>query len=138
MKLTVSEYATEFKTSVQSVYQRIKRGSLKSVTENGIKYVLIEEDTTKPNLKPELESGCKDLLKLVKSQQKEIKRLTKELSKAQFHSMATMKGYIDKLETLQLEAPRKQKDEDITEAEFEESQEKSGKSKKKKKKKGKK
>lgn len=128
MKLTVSEYATEFKTSVQSVYQRIKRGTLKSVEENGIKYVVVEEEEIKPTLKPKLESACKDLLKLVKSQQKEIKRLTKELSKAQLHSMATMKGYIDRLEMLQLSAPVPNQDDNVIEVE----EEKHKKSKKKK------
>ena len=105
-KMSVSEYASTFKVSVQSVYQKIKRGSLKSVEENGVKYVLLDDSQIKPDLKPKVESDCKDLLKMIKSQQKEIKRLTKELSQAQFHSMATMKGYIDKLESMQqLSAP---------------------------------
>jgi predicted DNA-binding protein YlxM (UPF0122 family) len=65
MKLTVSEYAKEFKTSVQSVYQRIKRGSLKSIEENGIKYVVVDDDTIKPILKPSIESEFKSLFKIV-------------------------------------------------------------------------
>jgi predicted DNA-binding protein YlxM (UPF0122 family) len=114
MKLTVSEYATEFKTSVQNVYQRIKRGSLNWVEENGVKYVIVEDTSSKDDLKPKVDDSCKELLKLIKSQQKEIKRLTKELSKVQFHSMATMKGYIDKLEAMQ-QLPSPVPDEDIIE-----------------------
>ena len=89
MKLTVNEYATEFKTSVQSVYQRIKRGTLKSVEENGIKYVLVEGESIKDDLNPEFKVTLKRAFKTIeylqdenKAMRKEIKRLTKELSKA--------------------------------------------------------
>lgn len=108
MKLTVSEYAKEFKTSVQSVYQRIKRGTLKSVEENGIKYVLMDEENMKDDLNPELKSLLKRALKTIdylqeenSSMRKEIKRLTKRLEKAQsgesqvlreaFHELKAMK-----------------------------------------------
>ena len=80
-KLSVSEYASMFNVSVQRVYQKIKRQSLKSVEENGVKYVLLDEKEFKTDLKPKVESDCKDLLKLIKSQQKEIKRLTKKNEK---------------------------------------------------------
>ena len=102
-KLSVSEYASTFNVSVQSVYQKIKRGSLKSVEENGIKYVLLDNNEVKPDLNPKVESDCKDLLKLVKSQQKEIKRITKSLEKANKEKVETLHTYIR--ETKQLSAP---------------------------------
>jgi len=42
MKLSVNEYAREFKISVQSVYQRIKRGAQKSI------FCLIKSKTSCP------------------------------------------------------------------------------------------
>lgn len=109
MKLTVKEYATSLNVSIQSVYKKIKRGSLTTVKENNITYVLIDSLEVEKVVKPVQSNDCTELLdiirrrdKEVKQLHKEIKRLTKELSQAQLHSMATMKGYIDKLETMQL------------------------------------
>lgn len=106
--LSVSEYSTAFKVSVQSVYQRIKRGSLKSKKENGITYVILENEEIKgikDDLKPSVESDCKDLLKLIKSQSKEIKRLTKELTKAKNEEVQTLKAFIGEMKQLTAPAP---------------------------------
>jgi DNA-binding transcriptional ArsR family regulator len=48
MKLTVKEYAKQEGISVQTVYAHFKRGSLKSLKENGITYVIndIDEDNS--------------------------------------------------------------------------------------------
>jgi hypothetical protein len=113
MKLTVSEYSTQFKTSVQSVYQRIKRGTLKSVEENGIKYVIIDDNTAsngvKSTLKPEVKSEFKYLVKLIKRLQnqidkkdKEILRLTKKLEKCSNSKSDVLLQYISELKQLQL------------------------------------
>ncbi|MEA1936764.1 MAG: hypothetical protein U9N04_01485 [Patescibacteria group bacterium] len=107
-KISVSEYANSFNVSVQSVYQRIKRGSLKSVEENGIKYVLLDNDKVKSNLKPKVESDCKDLLKLVKSQHKEIKRLTKEITKAKNEEVQTLKAFIGEMKQLAAPVPKEE------------------------------
>jgi predicted DNA-binding protein YlxM (UPF0122 family) len=137
MKLTVNEYAMEFKTSVQSVYQRIKRGSLNSVEENGIKYVVVEENSIKPTLNPSVESGFKEVFKIVerlqrqiKGKDKEIKRLTKQLAKCNKKSEGVYLSYIAELKHLQLKAPVNI-DEDIIEV-----KPKKKKSKKKRKKNG--
>ena len=112
MKLTVSEYAKEFKTSVQSVYQRIKRGSLNWVEENGIKYVVIEEDSVKSSPNPNAESGLDKAFKMVerlqkqlKSKDKEIRRLIKQLEKCNKGKEKVYLSYISELKQLQLEAP---------------------------------
>lgn len=142
MKLTVNEYAKEFKTSVQSVYQRIKRGSLNWVEENGIKYVVLEEESIKPTLNPSVESGFKEAFKMVKRLQKqnkakdkEIRRLTKKLEKCGKGKEEVYLSYISELKQLQLEAPvSTYKDaEDIID--IKEEKKKKNKSKKKRKKK---
>ena len=109
MKLTVNEYAKEFKTSVQSVYQRIKRGSLKSVESNGIKYVIIEDTSIKSTLNENIESEFKDMFKIIKRLQKqltkkdkEIKRLVKALEKANGAKEDVFLSYINELKHLQI------------------------------------
>jgi predicted DNA-binding protein YlxM (UPF0122 family) len=109
MKLTVNEYAKEFKTSVQSVYQRIKRGSLKSVESNGIKYVVIEDTSIKSTLNENVESEFKDMFKIIKRLQKqltkkdkEIKRLVKALEKANKSKEEVFLNYITELKQLQI------------------------------------
>lgn len=138
MKLTVKEYSTAYNVSIQSVYKRIQRRTIKWIKENNIIYVIADDKKVEDSTQPVQSMDCTGLLDIIrrrdkelKNVNKEIKRLTKELSKAQFHSMATMKGYIDKLETMQLSAPTLD-DEDIIDVKEKK------KSKKKKKKKGKK
>lgn len=46
MKLNVAEAAAKFKVSKEAIHNRIRRGTLKSVVENGIKYVLVDEPQT--------------------------------------------------------------------------------------------
>ena len=144
MKLTVSEYATRFNKSPQSVYKRIQRGTIQHVKENGTTYVIVDDVEVEEVVDTVQSNYCTELLdiigrrdKEIKSLNKEIKRLTKELSKAQLHSMATMKGYIDKLESMQLlaAAPHQEREEEIIEAEIKPKKKKSKKKKKKNKKK---
>ena len=114
-QMSVSEYAAELKLSVQSVYQRIKRGTLKSEKKNGVTYVLLDNNEIKDTLKKDLnkvESDCKDLLKFIKSQQKEIKRLTKELTKAQSGKSEVLEKFIFEMQKLAAPVPR---EEDIIE-----------------------
>jgi len=42
-KMTVAEAAAHFNVSREAIHNRVRRGSLKSVIENGIKYVIVEE-----------------------------------------------------------------------------------------------
>ncbi len=109
MKLTVYEYAQEFGISVQSVYQRIKRGSLNSVKENGIKYVVVD---SKKDIKPKVKSEFKQLVKMIKrlqdqidSKDKEIKRLVKKLEKCSKSKEDVLLNYITELKQLQIIAP---------------------------------
>ena len=77
MQITIKQYAENEGISVQSVYQKIKRGSLKSVEENGIKYVIVGDK----GVKSKEEDTLKEAFKIIKRLQKEIKRLTKKNEK---------------------------------------------------------
>jgi len=108
MKLTISEYAKRLNVSVQSIYAQIKRGSLKSVEENGVKYVVLEDTTIKPKVENTLKEAfkiIKRLQKQIKVKDKEIKRLTKQLAKCNNKSESVYLSYITELKQLQLKAP---------------------------------
>jgi len=84
MKITIKRYAENEGISVQSVYQKIKRGSLNSVEENGIKYVLLGDKGIKSKETYTLKEAfniIKRLQKESKAKDKEIKRLTRKNEK---------------------------------------------------------
>jgi len=121
-KLTVGEYAEQFNTSVQSVYQRIKRGSLKSIESNGVKYVVVEDISIKSTLNSSIESEFKDMFKIIKRLQKqltkkdkEIKRLVKALEKSNTSKEDVFLSYISELKQLQI--AHKTKEEEVIDLE---------------------
>lgn len=110
MKLTVKEYSTHFKVSVQSVYQRIKKGTLKSIEKNGVKYVITDDVSTKevdnPIEQPLVKELVKDFNKVLKRKDKEIRRLTKALEKCKDSKSEVLLQYIQEMKQLQLAAPK--------------------------------
>lgn len=111
MKLTVKEYATSLDVSIQSVYKKIKRGSLPTVKENNIIYVVVDSLRVERVVKPVQSNECTELLdiirrrdKEVKQLYKEIKRLTKELSRAKDGKSEVLEKFI--FEMQQLQAPK--------------------------------
>ena len=90
MKLTVSEYAKRLNVSVQTVYKKVKRGVLSTVKENNIIYVVLEEDEGVTEVKQKVSESSNELLTLIKTQQKEIRRLTKKLEKCNSQKTATL------------------------------------------------
>lgn len=54
--MTVQEYAKEHNVSVQSLYQRIKRGSIDYEEKDGIKYIQVKK---RPENKPKMQDECK-------------------------------------------------------------------------------
>jgi predicted DNA-binding protein YlxM (UPF0122 family) len=104
MKLTVKEYATKFNISVQAVYQRLNKNTLRYVVENGVKFVLVE-DTDLKAIVNNVENEHKSLLKIIKKQQKEITRLNKKLEKSQKRESKVLKQFIVEMKYLQLKAP---------------------------------
>ncbi len=90
MKLTIKQHAENKGISVQSVYAQIKRGSLKSVEENGIKYVVVEEEA----IKHEVENPLKEAFKIIKRLQKENKQLQADLRACTKNKDKVFKSYL--------------------------------------------
>ncbi len=68
--ITVSEYASRYKISVQAVYQRIKSGSISCEIKEGVKMIEVQNN---PASKKSL-SKCKAKLKSFKASIKALKR----------------------------------------------------------------
>lgn len=82
-KLTVNEYAQEFKKTPSNVYQQIKKGKLETEEIDGKRFILVEEKEEEDNSKIEikyLKKEIKMLQDLVKSKQSEIDTLNSSLS----------------------------------------------------------
>ncbi len=92
-RLKVSEYARRAGVSVNAVYKRIQKGILRSEKQDGLTYVLIDEEkvTTGKNIDS---SECEELLKLIKWQAKEIKRLSKQLEKSNRRTEKALRDYL--------------------------------------------
>lgn len=129
MKLTVREYADRLNVSVQTIYKKIKRGDLTTVTENNTTLVVVDSSEFNQEVKQEVSNHCDELLELVKWQGKEIKRLTKVVNKAHKKEAKVLREFLGVYQKA-LEAPKKEEDH------IDVSVEKSKKKKKKKKKKG--
>ncbi len=132
MKLTVKAYAQKFDISVQAVYQQLNKGTLKSIEENGKKYVVVDNESVKPSLKPGVENVeskfnpmfriVERLQKQLKAKDKEIKRLTRRLEKCNDKKAKVLVRYINELKQSQIEYKQEQhinKEEDAIEAEVE-------------------
>jgi len=103
MKLTIKHYAENEGISVQSVYAQIKRGSLKSIEENGIKYVVLEDKA----IKRKGTNALKEAFKIIKRLQKEVKQKDKEIKRLTMKNEKQNKFLIGKYENA---LPRPNKD----------------------------
>jgi hypothetical protein len=81
MKLTVKEYATQLDVSIQSVYKKIQRGTLSTVKENGVIYVIVDNIEVKKIDSSVQSSNCMELLDIIKRRDKEVKQLRKEIKR---------------------------------------------------------
>jgi len=114
MKLTVSEYAKRLNVSVQTVYKKVKRGVITTVKENNITYVVVEEKEGLNGVKQKVKESSNELLTLVKTQQKEIKRLSKKLEKCNKVKENVFLQYIQEIKALkQIQAPTEEQNDDI-------------------------
>jgi len=91
MKITIKRYAEKEGISVQSVYAQIKRGSLKSIEDNGVKYVIIEDK----DIKSKVENTLKEAFKIIKRLQKENKQLRKDLKACGQGKDKVFKSYLE-------------------------------------------
>ena len=102
MKITIKQYAENKGISVQSVYAQIKRGSLKSIEENGTKYVIIDDKAIKPNI----EETLKEAFKIIKRLQKENAQLQEDLRTCNKGKDKVFKSYLKQYQKA-LTPPRK-------------------------------
>ena len=73
-KLTVIQTAELLGVSKEAIYNRIRRGSLKVVIENGIKYVIVTEDVKKSTNSRKISNNISDAyIELLKVEIKELK-----------------------------------------------------------------
>ena len=107
MKLTVKEYATQLDVSIQSVYKKIKRGSLTTIKENNITYVIVDNLEVKEVAKPVQYNNCMELLDIIKRRDKEIKQLRKEIKRLTKKNEKQNKFLISKYENA-LPKPKKE------------------------------
>ena len=155
MKLTVKEYSSRFNISVQAVYQKLKSGTLKSITMNGTKYVVVERKDIKvleqPLVKVVEQVSLKYLLKQLKimdkkigylenkinKKDKQIKKLNKKLLQSTSAEKDTLLSFIAELKQFQIKAPAQNYkiDDDIIEVKEPKKKKKKSKNKQKKSKK---
>lgn len=137
--LTITQYAKQYNVSKQSVYDRIKRGTLKSTIQDGVKMIDtndlqgISMSTNNDKLDNqamlvnEIKKGFKQLVKqqkqLIKRQDKQIESLQKEISDIQARYY--------KVTTLMFESKQKELTADIVDAKIINYKKKSKKKKKK-------
>ena len=105
VKLRVSDLAKQRGVSVQTIYKQIKKGVLTVVKEEGVLYVLTDNEEVKHDVKQSSNSDCKELLKIVKTLNKEIKSLGKQLAKCNESKEGVFIQYIQELKQLQLPPP---------------------------------
>lgn len=123
--------------SPQAVYQAANKGKLKIVVDNNKKYVVIEPEEIKPVDKvvgkSVDEALVKDLMKQLKSKDKDIKRLTKQLLKCSQSKEDVLLTYIKEIKQMQLPpVPPVVIDEDVIDVPVKKKSKKRKKSKKKK------
>jgi len=106
MKLTVKEYATQLDVSIQSVYKKIKRGSLTTVKENNITYVIVDNIEVKKVTEPVQSDNYTELLDIIKRRDKEVKQLRKEIKRLTKKNEKQNKFLINKYENA-LPKPKK-------------------------------
>ena len=133
MKLTVSEYAKRLNVSVQTIYKKVKRGVLTTVKENNITYVVLDDEEGVTEVKQKISESSNELLTLVKTQQKEIRRLTKKLEKCNGTKEKVFLQYIEEMKQfqLQLQAPIVVNNEEIIEVKEKKKKKKKSKNRKK-------
>jgi len=78
-KLTVIETAELLGVSKEAIYNRIRRGSLSTVIESGIKYVIISDEVKKSSSRKTNNNANNAYIQLLKDEMKELKEKNKAL-----------------------------------------------------------
>jgi len=125
--MKVGEYSKVFNVSVQSVYQRLKKGTLKYEVKDNVKYVKVfDKPLTKEKLKSS-KDNCKDIIKVYKQVVKDLRKQLKSMKRDKDRNYQNLEKLFDKvLEVKNLPVP-------VLEAEIYETKKSKNKKKKKKK-----
>jgi len=102
-KITVNEYAKKYQITRQTVYNRIKKGLLESIEENGTTLVF---DDIKEMSRDSKKDDCQ---KLVKKLMKRIDKLEKQLDKERDKNSSLILTYVDEMKALYLPKPKSKK-----------------------------
>ncbi len=94
--MKVKEYSKVFDVSVQSVYQRIKAGSLEVEINDGVKYIkVLELPFNKAGTNVE-QDPCKQIVKLYKGVVKDLRKQIKELKREKNKSYSQLEKLYDR------------------------------------------
>jgi transposase-like protein len=106
-KLNVAQAAQHFGISKEAVYNRIRRGSLQSIYEDGMKYVIVDEPTT---LKSSIQNATNEaLLEFLKDENQILKEKVSALE-AKIESLQEQKEQLLIQERDKIEQVYKDKD----------------------------
>ncbi len=112
-KLTVIETAELLGVSKEAIYNRIRRGSLETVIENGIKYVILTTDIKKTSYTRKINNSVSDAyIQLLKDELQELKFKNKNLE-ADKERLIKEKEYLLIESKEKLEQIYKQRDEQL-------------------------
>jgi len=79
-KLTVSEAANFFGITKEAIYNRVRRGKLRTVNENGLKYVVVEENiNSMPKTRQSTKSSTEKYTQFLEKEVEELKTKVKKL-----------------------------------------------------------
>ena len=107
-KLTITEASEYFKVSKEAVHNRIRRGSLPSMNEYGIKYVIVDDAITQTKQTPNDDKYYSFLEEQNKTLQEKVERLEKDNS-----SLRDQKELMLVEERIKIENIYKEKDEQL-------------------------
>ena len=72
-KLNIAQAAEHFKVSKEAIHNRIRRGSLDCVIENGVKYVRIEGTQSNPTPRPEMQNNDSKYYSYIEKENERLK-----------------------------------------------------------------
>ena len=107
-KLTIQEASDHFKVSKEAIHNRIRRGSLPSMSEHGVKYVIVDEVITQNKQSANDDKYYSFLEEQNKTLQEKVERLEKDNS-----SLRDQKELMLIEERIKIENIYKEKDEQL-------------------------
>ena len=94
--MKVGEYSKAFNVSVQAVYQRLKKGTLKYEVKDNVKYVKVFDKPLTKEINKKSKDNCKDIIKVYKQIVKGLNKQIKQLEKDKDRSYSNLEKLFDK------------------------------------------